>query len=107
MHSIADIEWKPPSVEGAAWFALVDGVSVAYITKTAHADGRWRAAVTPGPSRELHCYTRAEDKAMYFVERYLSCHMPDVRELDRQRRALRASGGALPPRKPKGAEDRS
>jgi len=107
MHSIADIEWKPPAVEGAAWFAQVNGVSVGYVTQTARADGWWRAVVTPRVDRELSCYVATEDKAIHFVERYLSCHMPDVRELDRRRRKLRESGGALPPRKPKGSDDRS
>jgi len=107
MHSIANIEWKPPAVQCAAWFAHVDGISVGYVTQTAHADGRWRAVVTPDVGRELDCYTATEDKAIYFVERYLSCHMPDVREPDRRRRKVRETGGALPPRKPKGAEDRS
>ena len=107
MHSIADIEWKPPAVEGAAWFAHVDGVSAGYVTQTPHADGRWRAVVTPEVDRELRCYTATEGKAIYLIERYLSCHMPDVRELDRRRRKMRETSGALPPRKPKGSDDRS
>jgi len=105
MHSILAIDWKKPSVEGAAWFAQVGGVNVGYVTQTAFEDGRWKSAVMPWVDRELDCYAGSEAQARYFVERYLSHHMPDVQALAAARKAWRGEGPL--PRKPKGLEDRS
>jgi hypothetical protein len=105
MHSIADIDWREPTVAGAAWFAQVKGVDVGYVTRTAFPDGRWRAVVVPWADRDLSCYAASEDQARYFVERYLSHHMPDIEALAAARKAWRDSGPL--PRKPKGIDDRS
>jgi hypothetical protein len=105
MHSILAIDWKKPSVEGAAWFAQVEGVDVGYVSQTAFEDARWNSVVIRGVESELRCYAGSEAQAMYFVERYLSHHMPDVKALAAARKAWR-EGGSLP-RKPKGLEDRS
>ena len=107
MHSIADIDWKKPSVEGAAWFAQVRGVNVGYVSPTAFDDGRWLSVVMPRADKELHCYAGSAAQAFYFAERYLACHMPNVEDLAKARKALQ-NGNAPPlPRKPKGLEDRS
>lgn len=87
MHSIADITWKPPAIPGAAWFAQVDGVNVGYVSQTVFAYGRWNAVVMPKADKELHCYAGSEAQAIYFVERYLSHHMPDVQALAAARKA--------------------
>lgn len=105
MRTVPDIEWKKPSVEGAAWFAQVAGVNVGYVNQTAFDDGRWKSTVTPGADRELYCYAGSEEQARRFVERYLRHHMPDVKALAAARKAWRDSGPL--PRKPKGLDDRS
>jgi len=107
MHSIADIDWRAPTVAGAAWFAQVKGVEVGYVTKTVFPYGRWRAAVMPWVGRELSCYAASEDQARYFVERYLSHHMPDVAALAEARKAAKDDQFPPLPRKPKGLDDRS
>ena len=105
MHSILAIEWKKPSCEGAAWFAEVEGVNVAYVSQTAFPDRRWLSVVTPRADRELRAYAANQAQAMYFAERYLSYNMPDLKALAAARKAWRESGAL--PRKPKGLEDRS
>jgi hypothetical protein len=98
----------PPALEFAPSFAQIDGAIVGYVTQTAHADGRWLAQVLPnGPGTAgLHCYAGNEARAKRFVERWLKHHAPDTTTWV-GRKPFPHEGNVLPPRKPKGSDDRS
>ncbi|KAF1009006.1 MAG: hypothetical protein GAK28_00638 [Luteibacter sp.] len=95
---------------GPWWAKAVDGgVELACVNETC--DGRWSTQIkhTEDWRRDMRCYAGSEARAKYFVERYLRHHMPrDPRALaEARRRFTRSESPPLPPRKPKGLEDRS
>jgi hypothetical protein len=101
------ITWTRPAVQGAPTFAEIDRAIVGFVTTTAFPDGRWRAEVLPhGPGVEgLTGYAGTEARAKSFVEAWLKHHAPDTtgwRKIGDPTRRDR-----LPPRKPKGSDDRS
>lgn len=67
------VTWKPPSVPGAAQFALWDGATFAYVTRTAFPDGRWRICIFPDGVDDgtgMEATAGNEAKAKLFVERW-------------------------------------
>ncbi|NID14956.1 hypothetical protein [Luteibacter yeojuensis] len=95
---------------GPWWAKAIDGgIEIGCVREIN--DGRWRSQIkhTDDWRRDMDCYTGSEARAKYFVEHYLRYHMPrDPRALaEARRRFLNTESAALPPRKPKGSDDRS
>ncbi|MDR6935714.1 hypothetical protein [Luteibacter sp. 3190] len=67
---------------------------------------QWRVSLFPGGDRDASIEARAgsERQAKRMVERWAACRRIEPKPMDRTRRVSRQG---LPPRKPKGAEDRS
>lgn len=100
------IHWTKPTIEGAPSFAEIDRVVVGYVTKTAFEDGRWMANVLPDGEAApgYYCYAGTEARAKSFVENWLKYHAPNTTGWRKVGEPWR---DALPPRKPKGSDDRS
>ncbi len=63
--------WKPPSVPGAAIFAVWDGTTFGYVTETAFADGRWRVSIFlrgTDDRQSIGAYVRSEAQGKKYVE---------------------------------------
>ena len=96
--------WKPPNIPGAATFAEWNGATFALVRSMP--DGQWRAAVYPdGESHHsVGAMVPTEAMARKFVERWAEFNHQRIAPA-KGRQIMPHEG--LPPRKPKGSDERS
>lgn len=101
------VTWKPPSIPGAAQFALWDGALFGYVTQTAYRDDRWRISIFPSgvdDGKGVGCYVRNGAQAKKFVERWAQHNHASIAP-PKGRQIMPHEG--IRPRMPKGSDERS
>ena len=101
------LTWTNPSHPGMARFAMWDGTIFAYVTGTARQDGAWRIAVFPSGKDDgaaIGAYVKTEALGQKFIEAWAARNHHRIVVKERKRMPHETP---LPPRKPKGSDERS